>query len=349
MKKSLIALAVAGTFAAPAFAASSNVDIYGVLNVGINLVDDNNDTNGDDNVQVTSYASRLGFKGSEDLGGGLSAIWQIESGFNADETSGTIGSRNTFVGLKGGFGTVVAGKHDTPMKALGRKVDNFGDTMADSRNILGAMDDSNGSNDWDLRTPNTIGYISPNFSGLTVFGAYVTDTDVSHTNDLDDNQYDAWSANAIYENGPLMVGGGYEQHNDWSFGEHIWRAVAGYSFGDAKIGGQYESTGSDDNDRERKAWGVFGNYKIGAVTLKANYLKANGEKDGYRDGAKQYTIGADYSMSKRTTAYALYAKLDNNRYGDFRLGVGGGTTDRTAGGPKGDDLSVFGIGLKHTF
>ena len=143
MKKSLIALAIASAVSAPAFAATSNVDIYGVLNMSVNYVDQ--DVSGTQNsVNVTSSASRIGFKGAEDLGGGLAAIWQIETGFNADEpnstgsSSGQLGNRNTFVGLKGGFGTVLAGNHDTPMKMLGRMVDPFADTLADSRNVLGA-------------------------------------------------------------------------------------------------------------------------------------------------------------------------------------------------------------------
>jgi len=179
MKKSLIALAIASAVSAPAFAATSNVDVYGVLNLSLNYVDPDANipatTIGQDtSTSITSNASRIGFKGTEDLGGGLAAIWQIESGFNADEQTGTLGNRNTFVGLSGGFGTVLMGNHDTPMKLLGRLVDNFGDTMADSRNILGASS-AGGLSAFDLRTKNTVAYVSPNWSGLTMAAAYVTD------------------------------------------------------------------------------------------------------------------------------------------------------------------------------
>jgi predicted porin len=350
--KKILAVAIASAFATPAFAATSNVDIYGILNVGIYSMDDNGYINGNDrNLSVTSQASRLGFKGSEDLGGGLSAIWQIESGFNVDETSGTIGSRNTFVGLKGGFGTILAGKHDTPMKMVGRKVDNFGDTMADSRNILGSSAYSDQV--WDLRTPNTIAYISPNFSGLTATAAYVASWDASGTNNIDDNDVDAYSLNAIYENGPLMVGGAYEKHNDGTFDESMWRVVAGYKFGDFKLAAQYESADSDDDVQDRNAYGVFANYSMGAITLKANYLRAGDYKGSTDSGAKQFSIGADYALSKRTTVYALYAKVTNdNNDGYFSMGIGGGTSDRidvNANGNAGDDVSAFGIGVKHSF
>jgi predicted porin len=351
MKKSLIALAVASAVSAPAFAATSNVDIYGILNVAVYSLNDNGDLNGDSrNTSVTSQASRLGFKGTEDLGGGLAAIWQIESGFNADETNGTIGSRNTYVGLKSdSLGTILMGKHDTPMKMLGRLVDNFGDTMADSRNIMG----SNAYNDqlFDLRTPNTIAYVSPSFSGLTVTGAYVADWNVTNGNSIDNNDTDAYSMNAVYQNGPLMAGAAYEKHNDGSDNDKMWRVVAGYKFGDASIAAQYENMSSNYDDvNDRAAYGIFGNYTMGAITLKANYLKAKNYKSSTASGAKQYSLGADYALSKRTTVYALYAKVSNDSNdGYFGMGIGGGTSDRIAPNNNGDDVSAFGIGVKHSF
>lgn len=356
MKKSLIALAVASAVASPAFAATSNVDIYGILNVAYNRVNDDGAFSNNSN-SITSNASRLGFKGTEDLGGGLAAIWQIESGFNVDETNGTntLGSRNTFVGLKGGFGTVLVGKHDTPMKSMGRMVDNFGDTMADSRNLLGS--NAYSKQLFDLRTPNTVAYVSPDFSGLTASVAYVTDWN-SNGNSLDNNNKDAYSLTAVYNNGPLMAGLGYEKHDNstttTSQNDSIWRLVAGYKIGDAKIGALYEKTKSNYDDvNQRKAWGLFGNYTMGAITFKANYLKVGDYKNSTDSGAKQYTIGADYALSKRTTVYALYGKVSNDSNdGWFSMGIGGGTSDRVDvnnNGNAGDKVSVFGIGVKHSF
>ncbi|MBW8329416.1 MAG: porin [Thiobacillus sp.] len=362
MKKSLIALAIAGAVSAPAFAATSNVDVYGVMNIGVFSVD--SDVTGEDrSTSVTSQSSRIGFKGAEDLGGGLSAIWQIETGVNVDEGGGFGGRRNTFVGLKGGFGTVLMGKHDTPMKMLGRKVDNFGDTFADSRNLLGTNADT-GTSMFDLRTDNTIAYISPNFSGLTFIGAYVTDH--NQTPDgancavgLDCNDTDAYSVSADYTNGPLMVGLGYERHNvvdvlavpENDLSRSMWRLVAGYSFGNFKLGGQYErgsgDTGLDEADRN--AWGLFGNYAMGNIVLKANYLSV-GEYKGVDDsGANQYTLGVDYNMSKRTTVYALYAQVKNDNNAFFDLGRAQGLGDTTTTAAGGEDPSVFGVGVKHTF
>jgi len=364
MQKKLIALAMASAFAAPAFAATSNVDIYGVFNMSVERIDSGR-TGVDKSTSVNNNNSRIGFKGTEDLGGGLAAIWQVESTFAADQGGGTLASRNTFIGLKGGFGTVLLGQIDTPMKGLGRAVDNFGDGIADSRNFLGSSY-SSGKSLWDLRTKNTIAYATPDFSGLSATLAYVTDwnnataTSTSYPNcvvGLDCNKSDAWSLAANYNNGPLLLGAGYEKHNASTgtadISSHIWRIVAGYSFAGAKIGALYEKASGDlvssnDNAADRKAWGLFGNYAIGAVTLKANYLKADETNNVANSGAKQYTLGADYALSKRTTAYAFYAKVKNDAGAAYGLGTAG-TSNYSYGNFFGVDPSVVGIGMKHAF
>jgi len=366
MQKKLIALALASAFAAPAFAATSNVDIYGVMNLSVERID-SGVSGADKSTSINNNSSRLGFKGTEDLGGGLAAIWQIESSIATDNGSGNLAARNTFVGLKGGFGTVMLGKIDTPMKGLGRAVDNFGDGIADSRNILGTA--ANGANIWDARTNNTIQYVTPDFSGLSASLAYSTDTGTANNTNapciagLDCNKNDAWSVAANYNNGPLLLGAGYEKHNVLNsltspndISSKIWRVIAGYSFAGAKIGGLYEKASGDlvnnnDNLADRKAWGLFGNYAIGAITLKANYLKAEETNNVSNSGAKQYTLGADYALSKRTTAYAFYAKVKNDGTalagGAYGLGAAG--TSNPSLGHMGDDPSVSGLGMKHTF
>src|SRR4030065_2031242 len=100
MKKNLLALAVAGAFVAPvAMADPSNVSVYGIANVSYDRVDngDSGATSGVTNNKISSNASRLGFKGTEDLGGGLKAIWQLESSINFDGTgTSSFATRNTF-------------------------------------------------------------------------------------------------------------------------------------------------------------------------------------------------------------------------------------------------------------
>jgi len=339
MKKSLIALAIASAVSAPAFAATSNVDIYGKLNFSVNFLIDQADSAND--VQFTSNSSRIGFKGSEDLGGGLSAIWQIENGVDIDEGSGTWASRNTFVGLKGDWGTVLGGKHDTPLKLVGRAVDLFGDGIADSRNVMGGGSDT--------RANNVVAYISPNFSGFNVIAAYSTDLSAG-SSAPDADAGDVYNLNATYSNGPLYLGLAYgdgDGHESLGLGSH-WRAAAGYTFGNFKIVGQYDSLEDDSTtvgtqNGDYDAWMVGASYTMGAMVFKGNYMM--GEYDGV-NGAEpeQWTVGMDYNLSKRTSVYALYADGDS-----IILGGGAGSSDLIGSGAANGDVNAFSVGVTHSF
>ncbi len=223
MQKKLIALAIAGLVAAPAFAATANVDVYGVLTLSVDKI--NSDVSGaDDPLRVSSNSSRIGFKGSEDLGGGLSAIWQLENQLNVDNgtndltgaNAGTLGAggftaglRNSFVGLRSAsMGTVLLGKHDTPYKLATVKLDVFADTLSDFNNIVGNV---NGSNNFDLRPGNVVAYITPNFSGFHGAIAYVAGQELSNGNGGDGS---AWSLMGMYDNGPIFASLAYEKHNN---------------------------------------------------------------------------------------------------------------------------------------
>jgi predicted porin len=364
MKKSLIALAVAGVVSAPAFAATANVDVYGKLHASVSLFDETVDsytdpisgkvTRGTNDMQFSSNASRIGFKGAEDLGGGLSAIWQIESGVNLDEGGDSFAGRNTFIGLKGGFGTALIGTHDTPLKLVGRAVDLFGDTMADSRNVMGGGGD--------MRTKNTVAYISPSFSGLSLAAAYSTDpkNDGTKLNAAGlplgngDKQMDsgdqadngAYSLNATYANGPLFLGLGYgdgDYHENSGLGAHI-RAAGGFTFGNFKIVGQYDSLEDDTavgNDMD--AWMVGGAFTMGNIVLKANYMAKEFEVSTAEP--TQWTIGADYNLSKRSSVYALYASSEDG----VVLGSGAGSSDQIRSGDTSGDNSVISVGMTHSF
>jgi predicted porin len=345
MKKSLIALAVAGVVSAPAFAATANVDVYGKAHMAVSLFDDQ--PAGINDVQITSNASRIGFKGAEDLGGGLSAIWQIESGVNLDEQNGSLSNRNSFVGLKGGFGTVLAGNHDTPLKLVGRAVDLFGDTMADSRNVMGGGSDT--------RTDNTVAYISPSFSGLSFAGAYSTDPFSAQANAGDVDDRSVYNLNATYANGPLFLGLGYgdgDGHEALGLGAHM-RGAAGFTFGNFKIVGQYDSLEDDSSivgtqAGDYDAWMLGGAFTMGNVVLKANYMEGEFDGDAVLPGRdlEQWTVGADYNLSKRTGVYALYSSGSN-----VTMGAGGGLSDQVGGAPVlgDDDVSVISLGMTHSF
>jgi predicted porin len=380
MKKSLIALAVASAVAAPAaFAATSNVDVYGIISASVDLAntDDENTssptTPSDESDLVTGRdnVSRIGFKGSEDLGGGLSAVWQIESQLN----SGSLAGRNTFVGLKSSsLGTVLLGRHDTPYKMATGKLDPFADTAADYNAIIGASSTTSAGSLFDLRPSETVIYTSPSMSGFTVAAAY-SQSKVNETQGHNDDT-SGWSLSGVYSNGPLFASLAYEKH-DGSFGAFQsssvvspapvsadsirgWKVGLGYVFGNTQLGGVYENlSGGDSNGavaggeaNNRKAYYLSAVHNMGNIALKGAYGHA-GDSDalatGNDDGAKFYAVGADYMLSKRTTVFGLYTKLSNNNATALTTDGGGYDLTPYSTAALGNDPSVFSIGVKHAF
>jgi len=344
MKKSLIALAVAGAVSAPAFAATSNVDVYGVLNVAIQ----DTDAAGVD-MSVLDNTSRIGFKGSEDLGGGLKAIWQIESAlggngaqmgansctrgdgpdkkaFTADDTvscnTAGLATRNTFVGLAGGFGTVLAGRHDTPYKLGTVSLDIFGDTIADYN--LGRLGQQLVNNIHDHRNGQALAYISPTWSGFHFAVAGVL-TNNEQTNVLSNgNNIDATSWTAVYANGPLFASLSWQDAK--VLNSKGTKVGLGYTMGDAKVGFVYESINNAAAGTDTKAWLVNGVYNMGPIALKAQYGRNN---NGAAANGDAWALGADYNLSKRTAAYLVYGSGDT--------------------GAVGGDTSGWNLGVKHSF
>lgn len=346
MKKSLIALAVAGAFAAPAFAATSNVDVYGVLSYSVDRID-TDDAAGDsaDFATGVNNVSRIGFKGSEDLGGGLKAIWQIETSLGAWT------DRNTFVGLNGGFGTVVLGRHDTPYKLATGKLDPFGDTIGDYNAIVGATQAGTAGNRFDARAGQTIAYISPNYSGFHGAVAYV---ETKNNEGAGNDNQDALSLMGMYENGPLFASLAYETHSGALLGStatnsnDAWKLGLGYTMGDLKLGLVYEDIELDGaaNNETRDAWYLSAAYNMGPIVLKAAYGNADDSDAAGSDEATFWAIGADYNLSKRTSVYAVYADLDTDGAAGsgYRLG-GAGYVSAAANG----SVNGFSFGMKHSF
>jgi predicted porin len=388
MQKKLLPLAIAAAIAAPA--ANADVTIYGKMHVSLDYISvDNNylDAAGNvsdvDDVQVSSNSSRIGFKGSEDLGGGLKAIWQVEQGVELDDRGGnTWASRNSFLGLSGGWGTFLAGKHDTPFKIVGRKLDLFGDTVGDTRGIIGGGDAGGGlaigapAAHFNQRTNNTIAYVSPDFSGFTAIVAYVADHQIVGTaHPIDDNEFDAWSLSGTYSNGPLFLAAAYEAHNGGDItgdnvddvDEDAWRLGGSYQFGAFKVGGMYERINNDaiavNIDAEQDTWGLFGSFDFGNNTVKAHYYMTEVEASGAGVPAgtpdaegTHWAIGLDHKFSSRTKAYVVYMQADDDgetiggvpNAGIPVVGIQGGHGD-DVNPTDGEDASALSIGLVHSF
>src|SRR5690606_23488755 len=137
---------------------------------------------------------------------GLEGIYQIESELRADSgNAGTLASRNTFLGLQGGFGTVRLGRFDTPVKLIGRQVDLFANQVGDLRNLVRARP---APERFDERPHNSVGYDSPKFGGLSAGLQYSTNSDDGATAT---NDNDTVSLAINYAEGPAYVGVGYER------------------------------------------------------------------------------------------------------------------------------------------
>jgi predicted porin len=262
------------------------------------------------------------------------------------------------------------GKIDTPYKTSTGRFDLFADTLGDYNGLVGAANLqgvgflTEAGNYFDLRPSNVAAYATPNFSGFSAVAAYVFGAEAATSGTS--NKGNAYSLAAMYEAGPLYLTAAYEKHNIGDAGtgslaltkeeRKAWKLGAAYSIMDFTLATMYEKT--DDNFSAgsnlfgHNTWFVSGKYQMGAIALKAQYAKA-GDMDcsGCNDtGAKQYTLGADYAFSKRTTVYALYTKISNDSNAEYNFAlnpaanVAGSNFANTGVG-----ISGVSLGVKHSF
>lgn len=337
MRKQFIALAVLAACAAPVFAQSS-VTLYGVIDQGINYT--SNVGGGREFEMASGYAegSRWGFKGSEDLGGGMKAIFQLENGFNAGTGAlaegGRLFGRQAYVGLASNtYGTVTFGRQYDSV------VDYFAQTTANGNwaGYLFAHPYDNDNSDNSFRLDNAVKYASPNIGGFQFGGAYAFSNDTGFANDR------AYSFGGQYTNGGLLVAAAYMQAdnpggttggaittNDASFiaeRMRVWGAGINYTFGPATVGFAYSNSnyknptangyisttaplviGSTLNTLKFQNLEVNGKYQISpAFYVGAEYVYTIENFDASTGNVKPkiQTVGlmADYNLSKRTDVY----------------------------------------------
>ncbi len=378
MQKKLIALAVASAISAPAFADNANFTFYGRADVSydyINTGDGSAAANGTTKVSgakkgnVSSNVSRFGFKGAEDLGGGLAAIWQIEQQVNINGTgTSTFATRNSFAGLKGDFGTVLMGKHDTPYKLSTRKLDVFGDSIADNRSLLGGISATatvtqpglvTAASSFDGRQNNVLAYISPAMAGFTVAAATVN---LSQDNKTDAQAKDsAFSIAGMYDAAPFYGAVAYEVHTLKSNvgattkGDSESAAKAGFGFTmDAfNIGVVYEKTSDKLGLAGAKlyahnAYYVAGKYSFGTSAVKLAYGKL-GDVGSVKDtGATQVSVGYDYGLSKHTKLYAIYSRISNKNAASYGFSQSTSANGNSVNG-FGGSPSVLSLGMQTNF
>lgn len=370
MNKKLIALAIAGAFAAPAaFADTGNVVVYGRMAVSYDNVNGSSatGTGNETRSRVSSNNSYLGFKGSEDLGNGLSAVWQWEqavamdtqtsndiAGSSATYTSGATGvqsKRNTYVGISSKeMGALTFGVQESPLKTSVAGVVVFGDdTIADFRTLF----TNNASS---VRAQNSGLYTSPNLSGFVGKAMIAAANEAGNASNTDPTFY---SLSGTYANGPIFAALAYENNKSVTAGNvdttlKTTRAAFGYTFGDAKVGLAYEKEKADVSDgthADGKALYLSGQYNMGANAIKLAYTKRydfGGDASCTDCGANQWAIGLDHNMSKRTKVYALYTTVRNDTNAAYSL-AGGATGVAPVNAMAGDNARALSLGMTHTF
>lgn len=341
MKKQLLALAVA---AALPMGAQAGVTIYGHAHASFDYTDNGTDSRAD----VSSNSSRLGFKGTEDLSDNLAVFWKMEwqVSLSGDGARGRdLAQRNRYVGLKGGFGSVLLGRHDLPTKIIGRKVDLFYSTQLGENRNLTAGDFHGGG--LDARVDNVVAYISPTFGGFHIVGAYTADPYLGTT--APENDMDGVDIAAIFSKGGFFAAASYGNVDGSRIGAddlEWYRLTGSAKFGGFRVVGLYQDF-ENDLFGDRKAWGLGGSFSFGKNVVKAHYYVADDRANVSSTGAEQISVGFDHKVNKRTMLYATYSMIDNDSGASYGFGNAG--HDDVTSPATGDDVDGLSLGLRYTF
>lgn len=355
MKKSLIAL----TLAALPVAAMADVTLYGTVKAGVEVSRvKNQGVKTKTATQIADFGSKIGFKGQEDLGNGMKAIWQLEQKASIAGTNSGWGNRQSFIGLKGGFGTVRVGNLNTVLKDSGDNV-NAWESGSNTENVLGL-----GTIGRVESREISVRYDSPVFAGFSGSVQYVPR---DNANDKDkythkQSSRESYHAGLKYENAGFFgqYAGSFAKYADLNKDAErvaagtsgayavkdyqVHRVVAGYDANDlyVSVAGQYEAAKNNDTNpttngkkHEQTQVAATAAYRFGNVTPRVSYAhgfkaKVNGVKDANYQ-YDQVIVGADYDFSKRTSALVSVGWLQE--------GKGKNKTEKTA--------SM--VGLSHKF
>ncbi|MFZ3141113.1 porin [Polaromonas sp.] len=375
MKKSLIAVAVLA--ASGAAMAQSSVTLYGIVDAWIGSKQTNGVTVVNGNQLATTElrqtgvnsgglsSSRWGLKGSEDLGGGLKAIFALESGINVDtgesSDSKRLFDRQAFVGLTSGFGTVSLGRQNGAYESVrgtffsaqgnspsfdatnGKQFSkaNIDDLAAFDRAVVPTTAQATAAAaalntkgvaasrigawaGYQARVDNSIRYATPSISGFQAavvygFGEDKNTVAPTYNNGATKNA----SISLSYANGPIGVAV-VHQDDELSPDFHMKNTGVGgyYDFGVAKAFLAYNEAKYDGFAKQNE-WAVGVRAPLGATTLVAQYAQSKGDDFGKNTS---FGLSAEYSLSKRTTAYAGFNQtkveiLNDNKNNAFGLGV----------------------------
>lgn len=283
-----IAVALLTSLSLSAFAA--DVEVYGKANLSIQSSDEGEGSF----TEVKSNASRIGLKGSHDLGQGLTVIYKAEFQVDLDGDSDkgdSITDRNQYVGLAGSFGEVLLGKNDTMLKQSQGKIDLFSDLNGDIKSLW------KGEN----RMADTLSYKSPKFRDFQVGVTYIAADSI--------DAEDGVSMAVFYGDSGLKKSKVFASLavDSEVNGYDITRASVQGKVSGIVLGAMLQTQEKIDGSGEMDGFMVSAKYKMDKVTFKGQYQAAD-FKDG--DDKSGITLGADYSLAKSTKLYTFYSSFD---------------------------------------
>lgn len=374
MTKKIIAMAIAAIASSAAFG-QSNVTIYGNMDLGFmhrsggSGAVDGASSKKQNALESAASESYLGFKGAEDLGSGMKAVFDLQLLLDPD-VGGTMTKGRSYVGLAGGFGTVVGGYLDGLRYGIYGKYNPFGNYSVGNFASMTTQYD---------RAANAVAYISPNFSGFTLILATATNTQTDEGelngvhvpaktpggNKGDDRLF---SVNLIYANGPLSVDLDYETTKAVGYSSSrlfVLTTGASYDFGPVKVSGVYDVIKGDrnsliggnidlggfnlgglaaDEKYDRRNWFVGVQVPLNdRARVMASYGRVKDKTLSDADASK-WAIGARYALSKRTELYADYAQIRNDSNAAFTINPKGNSQGLSGVGTRG-----IAVGMKHSF
>ena len=368
MQKKLIALAIAGLASSAAFA-QTNVTVYGKIDMSY---EHSSGTNGSKTSGINSGGhdgSRLGFRGEEALGNGMKAIFGLEYGsLKADVNAGITGSRQTYVGLAGDFGTVKLGNIYATGANFAGKYDSL--DAANSYSPLQYFAFVAGSSINTAATQNSVGYTSPvlgggfTLRGVVGFAPKIGDSTVPYTTSSQERLY---GVGVDYDMGPLSIGVVHHRvnhvGNTANANQRENAFAATYDFGMLALTGTWQTlkaenaAGAANANFNIKSLGMtvpFGKVDL----LRLMYARFDQKFDSaatplyneQADDANSWGVVFEHSLSKRTIAYAGYNKMNNKGLAKFKTPAGngnGGETNATV--LAGQDSTGYGFGVIHNF
>ena len=342
MKKLVLAAALA---ALTTTVSAQNVTVYGVMDTGFQK-HDNGTASYSRSLNNALAASRLGFRGTEDLGGGLKVNFQIESQLNPSEGSmgsTTVATNETFnreawVGIAGEFGEIRTGRQDvTYAQDIDLGASQFG--SFGNRAINGTAIEL-GDNQ-----KNVVKYLSPTMNGLSLQLGYASANNAGATTDTAGDQK---GAAVSFNKGPVkLFAGVHKTGSTATAGKRDFTAYGGsYDFGFMSVGVTHaEGDVNNVNDAKNKA--TQGSVRVPlskGMALHGVYAVAKDASQTSEGDGKGYTVGVSKALSKRTTLYAAYTAVDNET--NARMYMAGQVA---APATAGLDTNTTSFGINHTF